>query len=68
VNVVVLLIKILDWLLIQLAELLCLVGTLAQLSWNAAECHRKQRSATKSIIVICTIAYMYIVFVQDIIT
>jgi hypothetical protein len=33
---------------------------------DAAECHRMQSSATKSIIVICAIAYINIVFVQDI--
>jgi hypothetical protein len=38
----------------------------SQVPWNAAECHEMQPSATKSKIVICAIAYINIVFVQDI--
>jgi hypothetical protein len=34
--------------------------------WNVAECHEIQSSTTKSKIVICVIAYINIVFVQDI--
>jgi hypothetical protein len=38
----------------------------SRVPWNAAECHGVQPSTTKSIIVICTVVYINIVFVQDI--
>jgi hypothetical protein len=34
--------------------------------WSVAECHGIQLSGTKSIIIICAIAYINIVFVHDI--
>jgi hypothetical protein len=34
--------------------------------WYTAECHGMQPSTTKSIIVICAIAYINIIFLQDI--
>jgi hypothetical protein len=47
---------------------ICLVGTIVRLPRNTSKSLGMQRSATKSIIVICAIAYLYIIFVQDMIT